>query len=192
MLPKLPLAMIPNSARRKTSDGDEQILTTYVLDEVLKPNLPDDAAALIAFTNSDLWAGEGWNFVYGQASTSERVGVWSIQRNGDPAAGQDEFRLCLLRAMKTATHETGHMFSLWHCTRYECDMCGSNNRGESDRRPVELCPECLAKICWATGCDPARRFRQLAKFCQQQGFDREAAFYEKSLAALTTGHAGGE
>ena len=99
----------PTKTRRR---DDEQILTTYVLDNVLLPDLPDDAAAMIAFTASDLWPGEGWNFVYGQASTSDRVGVWSINRNGDPDAGEAEFRLCLLRAMKTATHETGHMFSL--------------------------------------------------------------------------------
>ncbi len=187
VLPRLPLSVIPESARRQLPGADEQILTTYVLTNVLKPDLPDDAAAIIAFTASDLWPGEDWNFVYGQASSSDRVGVWSINRNGDPDTGEAEFRLCLLRAMKTATHETGHMFSISHCTKYECNMCGSNNRGESDRRPVEVCPECLAKICWATNCDPVERFRELAEFCEQQGFDTEKQFYERSLAALTTG-----
>ena len=47
-------------------------------------------------------------------------------------------------ALITATHETGHMFSMLHCTAYECCMCGSNHREESDRRPVYLCPECTA------------------------------------------------
>ena len=101
LLPKLPLSVIPRSARRGSSAaGDEQILTTYVLDSVLKPDLPADAAATIAFTASDLWPGEGWNFVFGQASSNDRVGVWSISRNGDPDAGEAEFRLCLLRAHK--------------------------------------------------------------------------------------------
>lgn len=188
VLPGLPLSIIPEAARRERSGpGDEQILTTYVLDNVLKPDLPDDAAAMIAFTASDLWPGEGWNFVYGQASTSDRVGVWSINRNGDPDAVEAEFRLCLLRAIKTATHETGHMFTIWHCTKYECNMCGSNNRSESDRRPLEVCPECLGKICWATGCDPVKRFRRLAEFCQQHGLEAEQHFYESSLAAVTNG-----
>ena len=63
-------------------------------------------------------------------------------------------------------------------------MCGSNNRSESDRRPLEVCPECLAKICWATGCDPAKRFRELAEFCHEQGFESEQQLYEKSLQAV--------
>lgn len=181
----LPLSVIPDKARRKhPSWGMDQILTTYVLDEVLKPRLPDDAAASIAFTASDLWPGEGWNFVFGQASLRDRVGVWSIYRNGDPNADAGAFRLCLRRTLKTATHETGHMFSIQHCTKYECNMCGSNNREESDRRPLEVCPECMAKICWATGADPAGRFRKLAEFCREQGLQAEQEFYEKSLAAL--------
>ena len=181
----LPLSVIPASARRKhPSWGMDQILTTYVLDDVLKPRLPEDAAASIAFTAGDLWPGMGWNFVFGQASIRDRVGVWSIYRNGDPDAGADAFRLCLLRTLKTATHETGHMFSILHCTKYECNMCGSNNREESDRRPLEVCPECMAKICWATGTDPAARFRNLAAFCREQGLKAEQEFYGKSLATL--------
>ena len=181
----LPLSLIPARARRRhPSWGMKQILTTYVLDEVLKPRLPDDAAAYIAFTTSGLWPGRGWNFVFGQASLRERVGVWSIYRNGDPDESDAAFGLCLLRTMKTATHETGHMFSMRHCTAYECNMCGSNNRAESDRRPIALCPECLAKVCWATGGDVVDRYEKLAEFCEANGLDDAAKFYEKSLKAL--------
>jgi len=181
----LPLSLIPARARRRhPSWGMKQILTTYVLHDVLRPRLPDDAAAFIAFTASDLWPGEGWNFVFGQASLRERVGVWSIYRNGDPDESDAAFSLCLLRTMKTATHETGHMFSMLHCTAYECNMCGSNNRRESDRRPIALCPKCMAKVCWATGADPAERYKKLAEFCKRNGLDDEARFYERSLKAL--------
>ena len=46
----LPLSVIPARARRvHPSWGDKQILSTYVLDSVLKPRLPRDAAAYIAF-----------------------------------------------------------------------------------------------------------------------------------------------
>ena len=90
------LADIPAEARRKhPAWGDAQILTTYVLDELLKPNRPEDALAYLAFTASDLWPGENWNYVFGQASLHERTGVWSIYRNGDPAGGADAFQLCL-------------------------------------------------------------------------------------------------
>lgn len=182
----LPLALIPDKARRThPSWGDKQILSTYVLDEVLKPRLPRDAAACIAFTASDLWPGEGWNFVFGQASLSDRVGVWSIYRNGQPDKGEANFRLCLLRTLKTATHETAHMFGLWHCTKYECNLCGCNNREEGDRRPIALCPECLPKVCWACQAQPAPRFRSLIEFCTNHGLKDEAAFYEKSLKAIS-------
>ncbi|HUT14547.1 MAG TPA: archaemetzincin [Thermoguttaceae bacterium] len=181
----LSLAEIPAKARRKhPSWGMDQILSTYVLHDVLRPRLPKDAAVFLAFTPSDLWPGEGWNFVFGQASLTERVGVWSIYRNGDPEESDAAFRLCLLRTLKTATHETGHMFSMMHCTLFECNMCGSNHRAESDRRPIALCPHCLAKLCHATGADPQQRFEKLIAFCEANGLEPERAFYEKSLQTL--------
>jgi archaemetzincin len=184
----LSLEVIPASARREHPTWHvPQILSTYVLDEVLRPRLPPDACADLALTTSDLWPGRGWNFVFGQASLSDRVGVWSIARNGDPHAGEAAFRVCLLRTLKTASHEMGHMFSMQHCTFYACNMCGSNHREEADRRPLWLCPHCLAKLCHATGADPIRRFRDLAAFSQREGLDAERAFYEKSLALLTEG-----
>lgn len=183
----LSLTIIPASARRKHPTwGVDQVLSIYVLDKVLAPRLPKDAAAFIAFTTTDLWPGEGWNFVFGQASLSERVGVWSIHRFGDPGESDAAFKLCLLRTMKLATHETGHMFSLAHCTLYECNMCGSNHLEEADRRPSWLCPQCLAKLCWATHTSPCDHFRRLAAFCKANGLEKEQAFYEKSLAAIGT------
>jgi archaemetzincin len=182
---ELPLKLIPAEARRThPAWGDKQILSTYVLDEVLQPNLPKDACVLIALTTSDLWPGEGWNFVFGQASLRDRVGVWSIYRNGDPTQSDDAFRLCLRRTIKTASHETGHMFSMLHCTLFECNMCGSNHRAESDRRPLALCPHCLAKLCYATGADPGKRFEKLIGFCKANGLKPEQEFYEKSLAVI--------
>jgi archaemetzincin len=181
----LPLSLIPAKARRtRLGYDDPQLLTTYVLHDVLRPRLPDDAAVSIAFTTSDLWPGGNWNFVFGQASLRDRVGVWSIYRNGNPSASEEAFRLCLLRTIKTATHETGHMFSMMHCTLYECNMCGSNHRAESDRRPLALCPHCLAKLSHATGADLETRFEKLIAFCRATGLEEQQQFYEKSLAAL--------
>lgn len=181
----LPLSIIPNRARREHPAWHvKQILTTYVLDKVLRPRLPKDAAVYLALTTSDLYPAEDWNFVFGQASLRERVGVWSIYRNGDPDESEAGFRLCLLRTIKTATHETGHMFSMQHCTAYECNMCGSNSRAESDRRPLALCPECLAKVCWATGADPVARYRKLAAFAKENGLEAQETAYRKALDAL--------
>ncbi|MGD2173936.1 MAG: archaemetzincin [Candidatus Brocadiaceae bacterium] len=182
----LPLSLVPPEARRvHPSWGVRQLLSRYILQQVLTPRLPDDAAAYVAFTAEDLWPGEGWNFVFGQASLRHRVGVWSIYRNGDPEADQATFRLCLLRTIKTATHELGHMFSMQHCTGYRCAMNGSNTLEEKDRRPLALCPECLAKVCWATGADPVERYRKLLSLCRDHGLQPQGEFYEESLNTLT-------
>ncbi len=191
----IPLKIIPPSARRVTPSGAlpenrtrrmrrEQILTTYVLSDVLQPKLPDDATALIAFTTSDLWPGEGWNYLFGQALLRQRVGLWSIHRFGDPEASDDAYRLCLIRAMKLATHETGHMFSMQHCTKYECNLSGTNHLGETDRRPLEVCPECMAKICWATGTKPRDRFQKLAEFFRANSLEAEQRIFDDSIKAL--------
>jgi archaemetzincin len=180
----LPLKLIPAEARRKHPQwGMDQILTTHVLEEVLLKRLPKDAAAYIAFTATDLWPGEGWNFVFGEAS-DDRVGVWSFYRFGDPEKSEADYRLALLRTLKLATHETGHMFSMAHCTAYQCNLCGSNNLPETDRHPLAECPECLAKLCWATRADPLERYGKLADFCKDQGLKSEEQTYRKLLAAL--------
>ncbi len=183
--PDLSLDLIPARARRTHPHwGDKQILSTYVLSDLLHPRLPKDATAYIALTTSDLWPGEDWNFVFGQASLIHRVGVWSIYRNGDPHQSDEAFRLCLVRTIKTATHEMGHMFSVKHCIQYECNMCGSNHRAERDRLPLWLCPHCLAKLCRATKADPQERYEKLIAFCKAHGLEKEQHFYEKSLSVM--------
>lgn len=181
----LPLDIIPKHARRRHPTwGMDQILAPYVLDSVLRPRMPRDAVAFLGLTASDLWPGEGWNFVFGLASLDARVGVWSLYRNGDPDESDEAFRLCLRRTVQMATHETGHIFSMRHCTLFECNMCGSNHREESDRRPLALCPHCLAKLCYATGADPTKRFEKLLILCAKHGLKNEEAFYRRSLEAL--------
>jgi hypothetical protein len=56
--------------------------------------------------------------------------------------------------------------------------------GEADRQPLEVCPHCLAKLCYATGADPAKRFEKLIQFYQAHGLKAEQEFCEKSLATL--------
>lgn len=177
---------VPKRARRKHPTwGDPQILTTWVLNELLPSRLPKDAAALLALTSSDLWPGMGWNFVFGQADLHSRVGVWSLYRHGDASASDSAFQLALRRAVGIAVHETGHMFSLEHCTAYRCVQAGVNSLEEADRSPLWACPECMVKIAWATGADPVERYRGLEDLCRAQKLDKEAAFFGRSVAALS-------
>ena len=185
ILSGVPLSAVPASARRKHPQwGDAQVLTTHVLEKMLAPKLPADAAALIAFTPSDLWPGMGWNFVFGQADLRARVGVWSLYRNGNADASPEAFKLALLRALRIAVHETGHMFSLEHCTAYKCVQAGVNSLEEADQSPLWLCPECEIKVAWATRSEPVDRMRAMRDFSKVQGLAREADFFDKELAAL--------
>jgi len=157
-----------------------QIKTGYILDNVLKPILPADAAALIAFTIDDLYPDETMNYVFGQASMEDRVGVWSLYRLGD----HTDYDTFLRRTLKIAAHETGHMFSMKHCTKYECVMSGTNHLGETDSRPIDACPECMAKICWLSDVDPAARYDRLAAFCRKNGLNKEADEFTRKSAAV--------
>ena len=63
-------------------------------------------------------------------------------------------------------------------------MCGANNLDELDRHPLWLCPQCLAKLCYATKADPEKRFQELIVFAKSHGLSTEDAFWRKSLATL--------
>jgi len=179
------LDVVPDKARRENPiQGHPQIQSIYILHDLLRPALPKDAAALIAFTAVDLWPGEGWNFVFGQASLQDRVGVWSIKRFGDPSKNDEEFRRTLRRTLKTAAHEAGHMFSLPHCVYFECCMNGSNHLEEADKQPLSVCPQCLAKLCYATGTDPKKRFESLIGFAKEHELPEERRMWERSIEAL--------
>ena len=184
LLEKREIGNVPKSARRISLWGDKQIQSSYITLNILRPSLPPDAAALIAFTSSDLFPDETLNFVFGQASLSERVGVWSLYRLGRPDASEAEFKLTLLRTLKIAAHETGHMFSIRHCKKYECVMNGTNHLAETDRHPLEACPECMAKLCWAAGVDPRERYARLAAFCAEHGLEDERQRFEALARAL--------
>lgn len=174
----------PPKWARRTKFGSEQLLTRYILEKVLPPKLPKDAASLMGFTTSDLWPGDNWNFVFGEASLTTRVGVWSLHRYGDPSLSEEAFRLTLRRALKVGVHEAGHMFSLEHCIRYPCVQAGTNSIEETDRSPLWLCPDCLPKIAWVTQTDPRQRLSATRDFCKAHGLSEEAAFTDKNLQAL--------
>lgn len=181
----LPVKSLPN----KLPEPDQRMIdypahrqnrTGYVMDKMLKPILPANAAALIAFTNEDLYPDSSMYFVFGQASLEDRVGVWSLYRLDDDA----DFNRFQERTMKIAAHEVGHMFSFRHCTKYECVMSGTNHLAETDRRPIDACPECMAKIAWMTKRSPAERYERLIAFARRNKLSEAAADFEKKLKVV--------
>lgn len=149
----------------------------------LPGQLPEDGYAMLAVTMTDLFPDENWNFVFGQASIKNRVGVFSFARyhpawNGKKTDANTE-RLVLRRAAKVLTHEMGHMFGIRHCIHYECNMNGANHLEEADSTPMHLCPVCLRKLQGASRGDPAARYSKLAVFYGVNGMNEEKDWVEK-------------
>lgn len=170
----------PKGASRERF-GSTQLLTRWFLDDLLPKRVPADAAALLAFVEADLFPDATWNYVFGEASFDHPVGVWSLHRYGDPSASKTAFDLALMRALKIAVHETGHMFGLPHCTLYRCVQSGTNSLEETDASPLWLCPDCLPKVAWVTRTDPRDHLRKTAAFCRARGFEKDADVAERHL-----------
>ena len=179
-MPPRPLVVSYPNIRQNKYGKTRQIKAGYILNEILPKILPTDASALIAFTADDLYPDETRNYVFGQASLENRVGVWSLYRLGD-RANYDTF---LRRTLKIAAHETGHMFSMRHCIKYECVMSGTNHLGETDSRPIDACPECMAKVCWLSEILAADRYEHLAAFCRKNGMNKEADDFTRKAVAV--------
>ena len=173
--------------RRNPFTNNPQILTNDVLN-FLKARIPADAFCVLAITMEDLYPEPSWNFVFGQASVRERVGVYSFARY-DPAFYSEPRApgyeaLLLRRSCKVLAHETGHMFGLAHCTYFNCLMNGSNHLVEADRRPLHLCPVCLRKLQWSIGFDVLKRYSALEGICRVNGFTDEADWLTRRLKNL--------
>jgi archaemetzincin len=164
---------IPKSARRKRSDGGEQLLAPYVLDSLLKGKNPKDAMALMAISEKDLFPKPEWNYVFGLASYTHRVGVSSIYRFQNKTLDSTNFRLCLRRLMNVSTHEIGHMFSFHHCINARCTMNGSNNLSETDLCPNRLCSECQKKQFWNFRYDNRKRLKELLVFLKENKIEED-------------------
>jgi archaemetzincin len=186
-LPPVSLDASKFTTRHNPNTGNLQILTGDVL-QFLKTRVPSDAFCVLAITMGDLYPEPSWNFVFGQASLRERVGVYSFARYDPAFYGEPRTPGCetllLRRSCKVLAHETCHMFGLAHCTYFNCLMNGSNHLAESDGRPLHLCPVCLRKLQWSIGFDVLERYRALERFTRAGGFDDEASWFSRRIEVL--------
>ena len=171
------------TSRVNHQTGKPQLFTQDIL-RLLKQRLPRNAYCLLGITLRDLYPDPSWNFVFGEALLTDRVGVYSFVRydphfNGEDAS--DRARIMLRRSCKVLAHETGHMFGIDHCIYFSCVMNGPNHLVEDDSKPMHLCPVDLHKLYTSIGFDPVARYAHLQDFCRDVGFRDEAEWTEKQL-----------
>jgi len=188
MLMPRALTETPVTTRENLYTHHRQLLTIDIL-KALRQLIPDDAFCILAVTMEDLYPDPRWNFVFGQASLRDRVGVFSFARY-DPVFYGEPYdhryqEVLLRRSMKVLAHETAHMFSLAHCIYFKCVMNGSNHLQESDARPLSLCPVCLHKLQHSVNFDVIDRYRRLFHVYREIGFLREADWVSRRLERIT-------
>jgi archaemetzincin len=184
LLPGVPLAAGQLTNRKHPQTRQTQFLTGDIL-QMLRQQLPPDAYCLLGITMQDLYPEDSWNFVFGQASLRNRVGVYSFARYDPGFQGRErqdsDKELILKRSCGVLVHETGHMFGIKHCIHFQCVMNGSNHLEESDSRDLYLCPVCLRKLGWSTAFDVVKRYRELQSLYQKHGLKEDAKWVKDRL-----------
>lgn len=166
------------TTRKNPGTGQLQVLSTDVL-KYMHRDLPADAYARIAVTMTDLYPADSWNFVFGQATYQQRVGVFSFARYGKPGTSQ-----FMRRCIQIVSHETGHMFGFQHCIFYQCVMNGSNHLEESDKSPLALCPVCLRKLHTANHFSINKRYEAMRQYFVKHQLSTESEWVTARLKEL--------
>ena len=177
------------TGRVNIASGKLQLLTSDIRKQ-LKARLPRDAYCLLGITLRDLYPGPAWNYVFGEASIKDRVGVYSFARYDPRFFGvdsADRAHLIFRRSCKVLAHETGHMFGIAHCVFFRCVMNGVDHLAELDSRPLHFCPVDLRKFYDSTQFDPVARYAHLRDFFREAGFADEAAWIDRQLARVADG-----
>uniref|UniRef100_A0A8C8ZSI3 Archaemetzincin-2 n=1 Tax=Prolemur simus TaxID=1328070 RepID=A0A8C8ZSI3_PROSS len=182
---------------RKTPSPEKHSIYVQSIGDILKylkKKKPEDAFCVVGITMIDLYPRDSWNFVFGQASLTDGVGIFSFARYGSDfyslhyegklkklqKTSSSDYSIfdnyyipeitsvLLLRSCKTLTHEIGHIFGLRHCQWLTCLMQGSNHLEEADRRPLNLCPICLRKLQCAIGFSIVERYKALVRWIDDE------------------------
>lgn len=153
-------------------DGHRQYHVDHLLnmmDTQLHGN--DKTSFSLGFTKEDLYAHD-LNFCFGVANYGGG-GLFSIHRLGNANGPQEEFKLCVKRLMKIASHEFAHMRGIEHCKNHPCNIQGYNTLGEADRGPHYFCAQDMAKIAHCNGQSLKEGYKRhlefLVNFSQKYG-----------------------
>jgi len=157
---------------RRGEEGQLQLCCNDIHSFLILRDIDKIVMCQVAITMVDIYPikkGIAWNFVFGQARSKNKLGVFSFARytNDFPLYWQPDLSLkagdydvesksfalepaaesrLLKRSCKTLTHEIGHIFGIKHCIEYRCLMNGSNHIEESDAKPLYYCPIDLRKL----------------------------------------------
>jgi archaemetzincin len=145
---KCTLISLPLDIGFAFAEERRQYNSTAILGRI-KSNLQNEARALLAIINDDLYA-SGLNFVFGEAEVGGKVGIISLARLRPAIWDEpDSLEIIKQRTRKEATHELGHIMGLRHCRNSRCVMYFSNTLGDTDKKADKFCPDCahiLAEI----------------------------------------------
>lgn len=92
----------------------------------------------LVLTPVDLYV-EGLNFVFGEAIPKAGICIVSLARLG---SGD----LQMMRLIKEAIHEIGHLVGLGHCKKENCVMFFSNSLIDTDRKSKRFCDMCRKRF----------------------------------------------
>lgn len=183
-----PIPLQGITSRKNPHSGNIQFLTGDILD-AMKRKVPKDAFCVIGVTMQDLYPDPSWNFVFGQASLKERVGIFSLARYDDAFYGKkpgpDQATIFLRRSAKVMAHETGHMFGILHDIYYQSLMSGCNHLAEADAQPIHLSPLDERKLQHSVGFDVLARAKNLETWYRANSLLPEADWTQKRIAMLT-------
>lgn len=125
-------------------------------------------------TTADITPDDEHNFVFGIASPTDGIGVFSLARmhpefgttdGADPTPAMElsraDRKLLFIRSFRVLAHESAHMLGLRHCRDFRCIMNGSNHIAELDSKPLHLCPVCLRKVLSSLAVDGLARYKAL-------------------------------
>ena len=135
ILPKIyePVLKKNTNIKNKQNWNDKtQYNAIQILKNVIGPiqNSTADAIGVISFTDVDLYTKDLSNYCFGYGIPA-LGGVQSLYRflpgqTGEKYDNDEDFESwMMMRIVKIATHEIGHMYGHGHCIFYQCLMMGT-------------------------------------------------------------------